>query len=264
MAAPKFKIIYGPVYSWRMGMSLGIDPIASDQKYCNFGCGYCQLGRTDAFGVARKVFITPAEMVAEIKSLPQDCVVDYLTFSGNGEPTLAANLGELITAARAARPGKVAVISNAVLSGDPAVQQDLALADLVLLKLDAADEDSFRKVNWPAPGVTLQGIIEGIKSFKKMYKGKLALQIMLVPANKSQAAGLARLASEIGPAEVQLNTPLRPSPVKPLSEAEMAEAKQFFVAAGVKVISVYEEEKKAYEPFDADATRKRHGEYTSQ
>ena len=261
MVLPAFKYIYGPVYSWRMGMSLGIDPLATDVKYCNFECPYCQLGGAREYGVERQVFVSPEALVAEIKALPRDCHIDYLTFSGNGEPTLAANLGALITAAKAARPGKVAVITNAVLAGSKEVQADLVLADLVLLKIDAGNEAGFRKVNLPAPGITLAGVIEGIKDFRKNYKGKTALQMMFVGHNKDQASAMAQIAREIMPDEVQLNTPLRPSPVKALTESEMAEVKKPFLSLGLRVISVYEEEKKEYSPFDAGATVKRHGRY---
>ena len=72
---------------------------------------------------------------------------------------------------------------------------------------------------------------------------------------------MARIAREVAPDEVQLNTPLRPSPVKALNEAEMADVKKYFTAEGLKVLSVYEEEKKEYKPFDTQATVKRHGRY---
>ena len=261
MLIQKFKHIYGPVYSWRMGMSLGIDPLSSEVKYCNFGCPYCQLGGAKEHGVERRVFVSPDELAAEIKALPTDCAIDYLTFSGNGEPTLALNLGELIKAAKQARPGRVAVITNAVLVGLKDVQADLCLADLVLLKLDAGDEQSFQKVNLPAPGITLEGVLKGIKLFRRVYTGKVALQMMFVGHNKDQAAVMAGIAAEIMPDEIQLNTPLRPSPVKPLSEGEMLEIKKYFLARGLNVRSVYEEEKKEYRPFDAEATIKRHGRY---
>jgi wyosine [tRNA(Phe)-imidazoG37] synthetase (radical SAM superfamily) len=261
MTAPKFKHIYGPVHSWRIGMSLGIDPLSTDTKYCNYNCPYCQLGHVIEHGLERKVFISPAELTAEIKLLPDGVPIDYLTFSGNGEPTLALNLGDLIRAAKKAYPTKVAVISNASLLHLPDVRAAVCLADLVLVKIDAADEATFQRVNLSAPGLTLAGIVAGIKEFKKVYKGKLAIQSMFVGHNKDQAEGIARIVKEIGPDEVQLNTPLRPSPVKPLTESEMAEIKKPFVAAGLNVISVYEKEKKEYRPFDDASTEKRHGRF---
>ncbi len=259
MTAPKFKYIYGPVYSWRMGFSLGIDPLNTPTKSCNFGCSYCQLGQGDVLSSSRRVFVSPAWIIEEIKALPQGCQIDYLTFSGNGEPTLASNLGEMILALRDVRPEKIAVITNATTITRQDVQKDLGLADLVLFKIDAPDQEIFEKINHPAQGLQLADIIKGIKDFKKTFKGKLALQIMFMEANKAYAAEIAKIAREIAPDEVQLNTPLRPCPVAPLSQADMAEIKTHF--EGMNVRSVYEEEKKAYQPFDDSSTAKRHGKF---
>jgi wyosine [tRNA(Phe)-imidazoG37] synthetase (radical SAM superfamily) len=101
--------------------------------------------------------------------------------------------------------------------------------------------------------------VAGLVDFRKTFKGRMALQIMMTEANKDSAAEIARMARRIAPDEVQLNTPLRPSPVKPLDEGQMFLIKRAF--SGLKVLSVYEEEKRRYEPFDDAATRKRHGQY---
>ncbi|MBF0122768.1 MAG: radical SAM protein [Candidatus Omnitrophica bacterium] len=259
MTAPKFKYIYGPVYSWRMGFSLGIDPLNTSVKSCNFGCSYCQLGLADVLPSDRRVFVPASWIVEEVKALPQDCKIDYLTFSGNGEPTLASNLGEMMLALRDVRPEKIAVITNATLITRPDVRRDLRLADLVLLKIDAPDQDLFEKINHPVKGLRLADIIKGIKDFKKTFEGKLALQIMFMEANKAFAREIAQVAREISPDEVQLNTPLRPSDVRPLSQEDMAEIKKDF--DGMNVRSVYEEEKKVYQPFDDSSTEKRHGKF---
>jgi wyosine [tRNA(Phe)-imidazoG37] synthetase (radical SAM superfamily) len=270
MAKPQFKHIYGPVHSWRMGMSLGLDPISTTQKICNFNCTYCQLGclgSADAVS-ERRVFIPVMELVEELKALDTDVAIDYMTFSGNGEPTLAANLGEMIQAVKVIRADrvrpaeKIAIITNGTLLGRKDVQADLRDADLVLVKLEAADERIFQAVNRPAAGVSLACVIAGIKEFKATFKGRFALQVMFVEDNKSQAQAIARLAQEIGADEVQINTPLRKSFVKPLSPAEMLELKKFF--AGQNVRSVYEEDKKDYHPFDEQATVRRHGQFKGQ
>lgn len=260
MTVPQYKYIYGPVFSWRIGMSLGIDPLSA-QKYCNFDCPYCQLGLTEAVTSERRVFVSAQAVADEIKSLPEDCRIDYFTFSGNGEPTLAANLGEMIRAVRAVRPEKVAIITNSSTVNRSDVQADLRLADTVLFKLEAHNEEIFRRMNRPAGDLRLADIIQGIKDFKRTYNGRLVLQIMFTGHNKAFAREIAAIAKDIGPAEVELNTPLRPSPIRPLSEQEMIEIKKPFVEAGLHVIMVYEEEKKAYQPFDEAATEKRHGHY---
>jgi wyosine [tRNA(Phe)-imidazoG37] synthetase (radical SAM superfamily) len=259
MTAPKFKYIYGPVYSWRMGFSLGIDPLNTSSKTCNFGCTYCQLGEADVVPCQRRVFVPAAWIVEELKALPKGTRIDYLTFSGNGEPTMAANLGEMILAVRDVRPEKVAVITNASLIRRPDVQKDLALADLVLVKVDASDQVSFEKINHPVQGVQLLDIIKGIKDFRRVFKGKLALQIMFVEANRSLAPEIARWAREIIPDEVQLNTPLRPCPVVPLGPEDMDEIKACF--KGLNVRTVYEEGREEYQPFDDLSTEKRHGKF---
>ncbi|NLE64881.1 MAG: radical SAM protein, partial [Elusimicrobia bacterium] len=256
MAAPQFKYIYGPVYSWRLGLSLGIDPLTTQQKYCNFSCPYCQLGNASDFSWERRVFVPAAWIVDEVKALPADRAFDHMTFSGNGEPTLAANLGEMIQALRLVRREKIAVITNSATITRPDVQRDLLLADVVLFKLDAPNQKIFEALNHPAPGIRIEAIIAAIKEFKKVFTGKTALQMMFTEANRAYAPDLARVAREIGADEVELNTPLRPCAMRPLSSEEVREVKAHF--EGLRVLSVYEEEKKPYQPFDDVATEKRH------
>ena len=177
---------------------------------------------------------------------------------------MATNLGDAILALKKIRTEKVAIITNSSTVMQPDVRADLCLADLILFKIDAPNQEIFEKVNQAPKGLKLAHIIEGIRLLKKTYKGKLAVQTMMTDINKAYAAELAQLIHVIGPDEVQLNTPLRPSPVKPLSEAEMAEIKEPFVRLGLNVLSVYEEEKKTYQPFDDEATEKRHGQYRSK
>ncbi|NTV30174.1 MAG: radical SAM protein [Candidatus Omnitrophica bacterium] len=263
MSAPQFKHIYGPVYSWRIGRSLGIDPLSGNIKFCNYDCNYCQLGSAEQLS-GRQVFVPVESILAEIRALPADCQIDYYTFSGSGEPTLAANLGEMIRAVKALKPGgqnKVAVITNSSSIIKPEVQADLRLADLILFKIDAPNQEIFEQVNRPVEGLKLADIVGSIKLFRKSFTGRLALQIMFTDDNREYAAELAAIARDIAPDEVQLNTPLRPSPVRPLAADDMAQIKRVFVAAGLRVLSVYEEEKKAYEPFNNIATEKRHGKF---
>lgn len=242
-------------------MSLGLDPISTIQKICNFNCTYCQLGCSGAADavVERRIFVSTAEILEELKAWDMDVVLDHVTFSGNGEPTLAANLGEMIRAVKAVRREKVAVITNGTLLGRKDVQDDLRDVDLILVKLEAADEATFQAVNRPAPGITLASVIGGIKAFKGSFKGRFGIQVMFVEKNNFQAQAIARLVGEIGADEVQINTPLRKNPDKPLSPEDMAVLKTFF--AGQNVRSVYDEEKKEYHPFDDQATARRHGQF---
>ena len=263
----RFKYIYGPVYSWRLGMSLGIDPLtpsglpagqAGKRKICNFDCPYCQLGRTAEFYTEREDFVPVETILTEIKALPLR-KIDCYTFSGRGEPTLAKNLGVMIRAVREVTGTKVAVITNAGLIDRPDVQEDLFSADWVLAKLDAADQASFGQVDIPAKGIEFQCVVDGIKTFKKKFKGKLALQVMFVEGNKRYAPEIARIARDIDPAEVQINTPLRPGAMVPLSPEEFKNILTHF--RGLPAVSVYEAERKTIEPLDEKATILRHGNF---
>ncbi len=247
------KYIYGPVPSWRLGRSLGVDLI-SGEKACTFDCIYCQLGKTVRHVIKREIFVPTSKIVKDLESLP-NLQLDYITLSGTGEPTLAANLGEVILEIKKRFKNRVAVLTNSSLMHERQVRKELSLADLVVAKLDAPNEKIFRIVNQPTNGINLNMIVEGIRRFHEEYPGKLALQIMFVPQNKDYAADLAALAKEIKPVEVEINTPLRPSPVKPLSPEELTEIKELFKP--LKVYSVYDVERPETRPMDERETKKR-------
>jgi len=238
-------------------MSLGIDPITAKKKICNFDCIYCQLGRTTEFYNARENFVSVDDIIKEINSLPA-IDIDYYTFSGRGEPTLAKNLGTMIRSVRKITQGKVAVITNAANIDQKGVQEDLMLADLVLAKLDACDEESLNIVDIPGKGVKFQKIVQGIKDFKKKFKGKLALQIMFIDENKKHAKAIAEIARDIDADEIQINTPLRPGGT-PLREADLIDIKKHFKS--LPAMTVYEMERRNVEPFDEKETILRHGNF---
>ncbi|MDP8211715.1 MAG: radical SAM protein [Candidatus Zapsychrus exili] len=258
MSDNKFKYIFGPVSSWRLGRSLGIDPISGNSKICNFNCIYCQLGETKEMVGIRKEFVSTDSLIAELKRFPK-AEVDYYTFSSNGEPTLASNLGEMITQVKDITGGKVAVITNASLINDKTVQNDLCNADLVSIKLDANCDEILNGVNRPLKSVLFDDIIEGIKFFKIIFKGKLSIQVMFVEQNKQFAQRIAKIVKEIEPDEVQINTPLRPSAAKPLCKDELNKIKKFF--DGLNVSFVYDVEKKEVQPLNKEDAKKRHGDF---
>ena len=251
---PINKIIYGPVPSWRLGRSLGVDPVSQAEKTCSFNCAYCQLGPTRHHTAERKEFIPLSRMVKEMEELPP-VGLDYVTFSGTAEPTLASNLGEAILAVKERIEAPVAVLTNSSLMPDPQMRRELSFADTVVAKLDAPTEELFQAVNRPVKGITLASIIEAIKSFQSEYPGRLALQMMFFDVNRQAAAELAELARQIGAKEIQINTPLRPCAVKPLSPEELAPIVAEF--AGLPVVSVYEAKRPAVKPLDEGETLRR-------
>lgn len=247
------KYIYGPVPSWRLGRSLGVDLI-SGEKTCTFDCIYCQLGKTVGHIIKRETFVSTFEIIKELESLP-DMEIDYITLSGMGEPTLAANLGEVISEIKKRFKNGVAVLTNSSLMYESQVRKELSRADLIIAKLDAPNEKIFQIVNQPTNGIGFRIILEGIRKFNVEYPGKLALQIMFVPQNKDYVADLANLAKQINPVEVEINTPLRPCQIKPLSPEELLKIKEQF--SHLKVYSVYDVKRPETKPMDEIETRKR-------
>lgn len=252
----KFKHIYGPVPSWRLGSSLGIDILSQKEKICNFNCAYCQLGRTKKHINQRKIYIPSKDILKEIKSIPA-AHIDYITFSGKGEPTLAKNLGAIIKKIKAVRKEKTAIITNAVLLNNIDVRRALSSADLVSVKLDSYSEQSLKEINRPAGDITFKNILDGILKFRKEYKGVLALQIMFTKENMPYADKFAKIAGQIRPDIVHINTPLRKSPVIPLSKKEIAKIKKYFM--GIIIDSVYDKKRKEIIPISHKDTVKRRG-----
>jgi len=251
-----YKYIYGPVPSWRLGSSLGVDPISGAEKVCTFDCIYCQLGKTKHLTDRRKIFVSTRSVIKELESLPS-IKIDYITFSGTGEPTLAKNLGEMIKAVKRIRKEKIAVLTNSSLIYRKDVAKDLSLADFVVCKLDTPSQYVFKLINAPIKHVKIDTIINAIKEFRNSYKGKLALQVMFMEENRVYASEIAAMSKYIRPDEVQLNTPLRPCDVKPLPSDKMKAIERYF--GGLNVVSIYRAEKKDVKPISSDDTLKRRG-----
>jgi wyosine [tRNA(Phe)-imidazoG37] synthetase (radical SAM superfamily) len=253
-----YQYIYGPVPSWRLGSSLGIDLLSRPEKICSFDCTYCQLGRNNVKRTTRGLFVSTEDMIREIGSLPE-VAIDYLTFSGRGEPTLALNLGEAIRALRRIRKEKISVITNSSLMTRKDVRKDLLRADFVIAKLDAATDEVFEAVNRPAEGVRFRDVVEALADFRKEFSGRFALQIMFVAANRDTAREISDIVEVIGPDEVQLNTPLRPCMEKPLSPEDMGHIKMFFNKQGLRSVNVYSAGKKEVVPLSGADTLLRRG-----
>ena len=195
-------------------------------------------------------------ILRELRELPENVMIDYITFSGRGEPTMASNLGSTITAVRRLRHEQIAVITNSSLMTREDVREEMSLADFVIAKLDASSRESFVLINRPFRSLSFHDVVEGIKEFRKYFQGKFALQIMFVQQNAHLAGNIAQLAREINPDEVQINTPLRRCGAKALSKEALSQIKEFF--EGTNTITVYEVQKKIVTPIsDKDTLRRR-------
>jgi wyosine [tRNA(Phe)-imidazoG37] synthetase (radical SAM superfamily) len=255
------KTVYGPVPSRRLGISLGIDPVSflPGGRICSFDCIYCQLQSLGplTYKTEREVFVQREDVERDLEEALGRSDPQIITFSGNSEPTLALNIGELAEAAKKMSGLPTAILTNSSLMPRPDVRKDLLGIGHVVAKLDAPDFETFRKVNRPAEGMRLGEIINSLRLFRSEYGGKLSLQMMFIKENHSLSHELAELAASIKPDEVQIDTPLRPSLSKPLSSTELGEIRDVFTGRGLNAVSIYELEKPTAKPIDMRETRMR-------
>jgi wyosine [tRNA(Phe)-imidazoG37] synthetase (radical SAM superfamily) len=242
------KTIYGPVASWRLGKSLGIDLICSPQKICSFNCQYCQLEQTKQITTHRQTFVSLKKIQTELNSVLPNVSADIITLSGTGEPTLAANMADVIDMIRYETDIPIGILTNSTLLYKPEVRNTLQKIDVIVAKLDAPHKAVFEKINRPAPSVSFEQTLEGIHQMHNDFSGKFALQIMFIHDNKDMGAALAALARDIEPDEVQINTPLRPCPVAPLPQQVLEEIEHHFT--GLPTTMVYTSKRPHTNPLD--------------
>ncbi|HGE69339.1 TPA: radical SAM protein [Candidatus Poribacteria bacterium] len=227
------KYVFGPVPSRRLGMSLGVDIVPF--KTCSFDCVYCQLGLTIKKTTERADFVPIDDVLAEIKEVIESGKnVDFITFSGSGEPTLNSKLGEMIRKVKAFTDIPVAVITNGSLLYRKDVRDDLISADLVVPSLDAISNNTLDKVNRPCNDLNIDMIIDGLREFAKDYKGKLWLEILIVKGindNLDELKQMADMIRDLRIDKIQLNTVVRPPAENfalPLTNEEMDQIASLF------------------------------------
>lgn len=207
------RYIFGPVPSRRLGRSLGVDIIPF--KLCPLDCVYCQLGRTTDKVAVRKDYAPVDEVVNELRQcLDAGVEADFVTISGSGEPTLHSRLGELIQNIKELTQIPVAVLTNGVLFDDPFVRSDCSKADVVLPSLDAADQQTFERINRPCRHINIENVISGLCEFRNQFAGQIWLEVFVVEGFNTapaQVAALRSAISRIRPDKVQLNTAVRPT-----------------------------------------------------
>jgi wyosine [tRNA(Phe)-imidazoG37] synthetase (radical SAM superfamily) len=228
----KTRFVYGPVPSRRLGLSLGLS--ITPRKTCTVDCIYCQCGRTTQKTLRRESFFPVAEILAQVDEAVRGSRTEFITFSGEGEPTLNLDIGRLIRRLGAKHDIPVAVITNSTLLTDPQVRRDLYPADLVVPSLDAADQQTFVRVNRCHRDLKVDAIIDGLRMFRRFYQGLIWLEVMLVKGindSPEHLVLLRRAVADIRPDRVHLNTVVRPPAerrAKPLSEDDLEQVRKLF------------------------------------
>jgi wyosine [tRNA(Phe)-imidazoG37] synthetase (radical SAM superfamily) len=221
-----YKFLFGPVPSRRLGMSLGVDLVP--RKICSLDCVYCEVGKTTKLTTERKEYIKYAKIIQELTHyFENNPDPDYITFSGSGEPTLNISIGKILQFIKQNKPNvPVAVLTNGTLFYEKNVRQAILNADVVLPSLDAGTENVFKKINRPAKDLKFKKYIMGLIEFRKEYKGKIWLEIFILPNyndTETELSEIKNLILRIKPDLVQLNTLDRPGTVPNLRAATREE-----------------------------------------
>ena len=178
-------IIFGPLRSRRLGVSLGVNLLPMYGKWCNFDCIYCECGWNAGQRGDRR--LPSREQAGDalrqtLQRLQQEAQLpDAITFSGNGEPTLHPQFPAIIDDAIALRnayapQAQICVLSNATLIGRDAVFRSLRKVDRPILKIDSAIEATARHINQPQGAYTVAGVVEQMQRFD----GQFSLQTLFL------------------------------------------------------------------------------------
>lgn len=209
----KYRHLFGPVNSRRLGLSLGVD--LAPFKYCSLNCVYCEVQRTTDLLVERAEYIEIDGVLAELdRALQQKPHLDYITFSGAGEPTLNSGIGRVIQHIKTHYPEyKLALLTNGTLLYDKQLRQEILPCDLILPSLDSASQASYEKINRPHPQLRIETLIQSLIDLRKEYDGQIWLEVFIIQGINDvpeELEAMIRAIEQIKPDLVQLNALDRP------------------------------------------------------
>lgn len=179
------NIIFGPVRSRRLGLSLGVNLLPVESKLCNFDCIYCECGWNEDH-VGRRRFNSREDVRGMLRDTLQAMVAkgelpDVITFAGNGEPTMHPDFEPIIEDTIVLRDqicpqAKVSVLSNATQIHREDVRRALLRVDNNILKLDSAFDSTVQLINKPQGSYSVARTVE----LMKLFEGKMILQTMFL------------------------------------------------------------------------------------
>lgn len=233
------QIIFGPIKSRRLGVSLGVNLLPTDSKVCSFDCIYCECGWTPRKRTHKVVLPTRLQVQQMMEEKLKDMIAnnefpDVITFAGNGEPTLHPDFEGIIDDTIALRnqlapKARIAVLSNATMLHKPAVVRALVKVEDNIQKLDSAFEQTIRLIDCPASNFRLSEVVENLKSFN----GKVIIQTLFLKGQfkdqvidnttEEELAEWVKLIVEIKPSQVMIYTIDRDTPATGLEKVNLEE-----------------------------------------
>ncbi|MFA6923032.1 MAG: radical SAM protein [Bacteroidales bacterium] len=250
------KIIFGPVFSRRLGRSLGINLLPTNKKCCNFNCIYCECGWTTKNNIEKEEF-PPAILVKEAlekrlnELIATGQEIDNITFAGNGEPTMHPEFIKIIEDTISIRNKlmnnvKISVLTNATSLANSKILEALNKIDNCILKLDTGKESTFKIINQPVSNITLGEIVNNIKKFK----GKIIIQSLFVKGfinntkidntTEEEINDWLKLIKEIKPELIMIYPIARPTPsgnLEKISNEKLKTIAEKVIKSGIKAIA---------------------------
>ncbi len=223
----KEGIIYGPVNSRRLGFSLGINLLPTTYKLCSFNCLYCHYGWTNIHTGDAMAHLSDFPSVSQVKEALENWLVanrnpiDYITFSGNGEPSLHPDFDKMVEAALQVKEkyvtcAKLAILSNSTCLDNPRVLSGLSKLDVRIMKLDCGTEKTFLKLNHPCKNVLFENEVENLRKLDHIIIQTIFVEGAVDNTNDEEVEQWIKRLGYIRPKEVQIYTLDRPSADKSL------------------------------------------------
>lgn len=244
------NIIFGPIHSRRLGLSLGVNLLPLDCKLCSFNCIYCECGWT--LGGMRPRFHSKGDVLAMLERklgemVAYDTPPDVITFAGNGEPTMHPDFEEIVDGVIALRnrlcpEAKVSVLTNATMLGRESVRRALMRVDNPILKLDSAFDKTVQLIDKPLGNYSVAEVVEQMK----LFGGNCIVQTMFLRgefegqrvdnATAEEVDAWLKLIEQIGPRSVMVYTIDRDTPAPNLEKVSVEELRA--IADRVKALGI--------------------------
>lgn len=224
------QYVFGPVASRRLGVSLGVDLVTP--KTCSLDCIYCEARATTCLTLERREYVPVDRIISELdQTLADRPELDWITFSGSGEPTLNSGLGRVVAHLKKNYPQyRVCLLTNGSLLGNRQVREELDGIDLIVPSLDASTPEEFAAINRPAPGLSFAELVDAITGFTHWTRAKINLELFIVPGVNDSDDAIRRFAELIRPMRLNLlwlNTLDRPGTVAGLTPSSRANTMRF-------------------------------------